>query len=303
MTGTHRRADGATSGAAPPAIVVIGSLNMDLIVRSPRLPEAGETVAGSSLSTQPGGKGANQAIAAARAGGRVRMIGAVGDDAFGPALTGALDGAGVDTRQVRRVTGPSGIALITVDDAAENTIVVVGGANAAMTALDETDLAAIRAADLLMLQLETPLNTVTAAARVAAAAGVPVLLNPSPIRDLTAELLAAVHILVVNEAEAAAIGDARPGGGHLVTTLGAAGARYRGPAGEATAQPPPVRAVDTTGAGDAFTGALAVAWTRGDDPASALRWACAAGALATTRAGAAAPAAADIDRAARSGSG
>lgn len=301
--GDHPRPDARTGAPAAPAIVVVGSLNMDLIARSPHLPAPGETVAGSGFSTSPGGKGGNQAMAAARAGGRVRMIGAVGDDEFGPLLAGALDAAGVDTDRVRRVPGPSGIALITVDDAAENTIVVVGGANDTLTDLDEDDRATITAADLLVLQLETPLPTVTAAARLAAGAGVPVLLNPSPVRPLPPELLAAVHILVVNQAEAAALGDVRPAGGHLITTLGAAGARYRGPDGDAAATSPPVHAVDTTGAGDAFTGALAVAWSRGDAPAAALRWACAAGALATTRAGAAAPDAADIDRAARTGAG
>lgn len=303
MAGRHRRLGRAVDNPTAPSIVVVGSLNMDLIVRSPHLPAPGETLTGSGFSTLPGGKGANQAVAAARAGGRVRMVGAVGADDFGAALTGALDGLGVDTRLVRRVPGPSGIALITVDDAAENTIVVLPGANGMLTALDEGDLAAIVDADLLMLQLETPLDTVTAAARVAAEAGVPVLLNPSPVRELPDDLLAAVHLLVVNETEAAALGAARAGGGHLVTTFGAAGARYQGPSGTtAHAEPPAVTAVDTTGAGDAFTGALAVAWCRGDDPATALRWACAAGALATTRPGAVAPVAADIDRAARAGS-
>ena len=299
MTGRRERPDRATDGEPAPSIVVVGSLNMDLIVRSSHLPATGETLLGSSFSTLPGGKGANQAIAAARAGGRVRMVGAVGSDDFGAELTGALDGTGVDTGLVRRVAGSSGVALITVDDAAENTIVVVAGANAAMTTLDEADRAVIADADLLMLQLEIPLDTVTAAAAAAAAAGVPVLLNPSPVRALPAELLAAVDILVVNETEAAALDDARSAGGHLVTTLGAAGARYLGPDGTvAQAAPPRVSAVDTTGAGDAFTGALAVAWSRGDDPATALRWACAAGALATTvpGAGAAAPMAADINR-------
>jgi len=299
MAGGHRRFGDPANGVPAPSIAVVGSLNMDLIVRSRHLPAPGETVTGSGFSTLPGGKGANQAVAAARAGGRVRMIGAVGSDEFGAALIGALDGAGVDTRLVRRVAGPSGVALITVDDTAENTIVVVAGANAAMSSLDEADRAAIVDADLLVLQLETPLDAVTEAARVAAAAGVPVLLNPSPVRNLPAELVAAVNLLVANETEAATLGDARPGGGHLVTTLGAAGARYLGPGGAvAQAATPRVSAVDTTGAGDAFTGALAVAWCRGDDPASALRWACAAGALATTVPGAAAPLAADIDRAA-----
>jgi ribokinase len=283
-----------------PTIAVLGSLNMDLTVRTPRLPAAGETLTGTGFSTSPGGKGANQAIAAARAGGRVRMIGAVGADEFGSALVDALAGAGVDTGRVRRVEGPTGIALITVDAAAENAIVVVAGANGTLTGLDDDDAAVIAAADLLVLQLEVPLATVTRAAQVAAAAGVPVLLNPSPSRPLPPELLAAVSILVVNETEAAALAaDEIPGGGHVVTTLGAAGAWYRGPGGaSAAAAAPRVEPVDTTGAGDAFAGALAVAWCRGDDPAAALRWACAAGALATTVPGAAAPFAAEIDRAA-----
>jgi len=284
-----------------PAITVVGSLNMDLIVRAPRLPNRGETLTGSGFSTAPGGKGANQALAAARAGGRVRMIGAVGRDDFGTTLMGTLADGGVDIERVRRDDRPSGVALITVADDAENTIVVVPGANAALTALDAADEAAIAAADLVILQLEVPPATVTRAAQVAAAAGVPVLLNPSPIRPLPADLLAAVDILLVNETEAAELGaDVLPGGGHLVTTLGAAGARYRGPGGAvATAIPPPVEPVDTTGAGDAFAGALAVAWCRGDDPAAALRWACGAGALATTvpGAGVAAPFAAEIARA------
>lgn len=280
---------------------MLGSLNMDLIVRSPRLPSAGETLTGTGFSTMPGGKGANQALAAARAGGQVWMIGAVGSDDFGSTLVDTLADAGVDTARVQRVDGRSGIALITVDDAAENTVVVVAGANGTLTGLDSIDEAAIAAADMLVLQLEVPLATVTRAAQVAAAAGVPVLLNPSPSQPLPAELLAAVSILVVNETEAAALAaDEVPGGGHVVTTLGAAGARYRGPGGaSASAEAPRVEPVDTTGAGDAFAGALAVAWCRGDDPAAALRRACAAGALATTvpGAGASSPTAADIDRA------
>jgi ribokinase len=296
-----RRGENADPG---PTIVVLGSLNMDLIVRAPRLPAAGETVTGTGMSTVPGGKGANQAVAAARAGGRVRMIGAVGADDFGGPLVRRLTDAGVDASRVRRLDTASGLALITVDDAAENTIVVVPGANGALTTLEEPDEAVIRGADLLVLQLVVPLDTVIRAAQVAAAAGVPVLLNPSPMpgddRPLPAELLAAVGILVLNESEAAALpAGAEPAGGHVVTTLGAAGAAYRGPAGAtARARPPAVQPVDTTGAGDAFTGALAVAWCTGREPADALRWACAAGALATTEAGAAAPLAADIDLAA-----
>src|SRR5690349_17597541 len=238
-----------------PTIVVLGSLNMDLIVRAPRLPAAGETLTGTGMSTVPGGKGANQAVAAARAGGRVRMLGAVGADDFGASLVRRLADAGVDPSRVRRLDGVSGLALITVDDAAENTIVVIPGANGGLTTLDAADETVIRDADLLVLQLEVPLDTVVRAARVAAAAGVPVLLNPSPIpapdQPLPTELLAAVHLLVLNETEAAALPvGAVPGGGHVVTTLGAAGARYRGPDGAtAQARPPAVRPVDTTGAG------------------------------------------------------
>jgi ribokinase len=271
-----------------PRIAVLGSVNMDLVTTVDRLPAPGETLMGTGFSTIPGGKGANQAIAASRAGGAVAFIGAVGSDAFGVALAATLGDARIDTASLRRVDGPSGIAAISVDAGAENTIVVVPGANSALTALDEPDLATIRGAAILLAQLEIPVEAVTAGALAAAAAGVPVLLNPSPVRDLPAELIAAVTVIVVNEGEAAAIGrDALATIPHVVTTLGGAGAAYRGPDGETITVPAPrVVAVDSTGAGDAFTGALAVAWAEARDPESALRWACAAGALATTVPGA-----------------
>lgn len=291
-------ADRARTGQqSGPRLAVLGSINMDLRVRSPHLPAAGETILGSGFATGQGGKGANQAIAAARAGGRVAMIGAVGDDGFGTALLSALGAAGVDATGVRRLDGPSGIAVITVDDAAENTIVVAPGANSRLTGLTPEDVATIRSSQMLLLQLEVPLDTVTAAARIAAAARVPVLLNPSPAAPLPTSLLAALTVLILNEGEARTLGaDNLAAVPHVVTTLGPAGARYRGPAGEQVAgTPPAVASIDTTGAGDAFTGAFAVAWLAGRDPAAALEWACAAGALATTRLGASAPSRAEID--------
>lgn len=284
-----------------PRVVVIGSINMDFVVSTPILPAPGETVLGSAFSTTPGGKGGNQAIAASRAGGEVTMIGALGSDGPARQLECALAEAGVATGLVRRVDGSSGVAFITVDGAAENSIVVIPGANHTLQALSDADRAAIEHADIVVAQLEIPLSTVVEAAEVAAAAGVAFLLNPSPVRPLPDALLSRVSVLVANEGEMRALGhDVVRALSHVVCTLGAAGARYRGLDGpEITVVPPPVEPVDTSGAGDAFTGAFAVAWAAGSGPEDALRLACAAGALATTRFGAAAssPTAAEIDRA------
>lgn len=279
-------------------IVVLGSVNMDLVGRTSHFPAPGETVLGGEFRTAPGGKGGNQAVAAARAGGTVAMIGAVGTDEFAPRLLASLTGAGVRTDGMRRLEGSSGVALITVDDGGENTIVVLPGANGALTGLTPAETERIAGAGLLMCQLEIPLQTVADGIRAAAAAGTPVLLNPSPARELPTELLAGVTVAVVNEGEAATLGPALDGVPHVVTTLGSRGATHRGPDGAVVAvAAPSVTAIDTTGAGDAFTGALAVAWVQGLTPADAVRRACAAGALATTRLGAApsAPSAAEID--------
>ncbi|QNK81020.1 ribokinase [Nakamurella sp. PAMC28650] len=274
--------------AATAQIVVLGSVNMDLVTTTDRLPSPGETLLGNSFSTIPGGKGGNQAIAAARAGGAVVFIGAVGRDDFGTQLTHALESSGVSVALLRHTRGPSGIAAITVDQRAENSIVVIQGANAALVGLTDADRDAVRTAGMLVCQLEIPISAVISAAGVAAAAGVPVLLNPSPARELPPELLASVSLLVLNETEAASIGpDAVAVVPHVVITLGAAGARYRGPDGQFDVRAPTVEAVDTTGAGDAFTGALAVAWTSGLSPRASVELACAAGALATTTKGAA----------------
>ncbi|WP_174184451.1 ribokinase [Nocardia barduliensis] len=268
-----------------PAIVVLGSINMDLVTTTGRRPVPGETVLGTGFAMVPGGKGANQAIAAQRAGGDARFLGAIGTDVFAAELRRTLTDAGVSTDRLRTVAGPSGVATIVVDGGGENSIIVVGGANARMTDLTEHDLAAIAAADILLCQLEIPVGTVAAAARHARANGTTVLLNPSPVRRLPAELWADVDVAVVNSGEAERLGADLDSVAHLVITRGATGADYRGPGDARLSRPSPrVDVVDTTGAGDAFTGALAAAWHRG--PEWALTWACAAGALATTRLGA-----------------
>jgi ribokinase len=288
-------------------IVVVGSANMDLVVDTPVLPRPGETVLGERFTTVPGGKGANQAIAAARAGAQCAFIGAVGQDAFGELLRANLSASGVDVARLRVVPGASGVALIAVDANAENFIVVAPGANSSLTRLDIQDRVAIEGADVLLCQLETPLPTVAQAAAAAKTSGTTVVLNASPARALPAELLAAVDVLVVNQHEAAVISGRETGlleallplVPRVVMTLGAAGAAYADRSGARIEIPAPrVEAVDTTAAGDAFTGALAVAWARRRPVAEALRWACAAGALTATRRGAstALPTAVEIDK-------
>ncbi|CCQ15991.1 Ribokinase [Rhodococcus sp. AW25M09] len=271
--------------ASNPRIVVLGSINMDLITRTPSLPVPGETVLGSSFTTASGGKGGNQAIAAAKAGSTVSFIGAVGDDEFGETLRHTLTSAGVDDSALRTAAGPSGIATITVDDDAENSIVVVPGANGGVRRLTDDDRSTIADADILLCQLEIPLDTVVAAFEYARSRGVVTMLNPSPVQDLPDALLATTDVLVVNEAEEARLDHRADAVPHVITTLGARGARYRGPESfEVSA--PRVEAVDTTGAGDAFAGALAASWPSG--PRRAVEWACVAGAFAATRPGASA---------------
>ncbi|MEO3814112.1 ribokinase [Sphaerisporangium sp. B11E5] len=291
-------------------ISVFGSANMDLVAYTPVAPRRGETVTGRSFATVPGGKGANQAVAAARASGAgAAFIGAVGDDAFGPVLRGALAGAGVDVSRLRVVPGSSGIAHIVVDDDGGNSIVVIPGANGTVTGPTAEDLDVIARSDALLLQLELPMEAVVAAAR---AATVPVVLTPAPAAELPPELLAAVGLIVPNEHEAAAItGHADPGEAleallelvpEAVITLGAQGARYGSRTGERLHVPAvPVRAVDTTAAGDAFAGALAVARAEGRPAPEALRFAATAAALSVRRpgAGTSMPARAEIDAALR----
>lgn len=269
-------------------VVVVGSINMDLVARTARMPAPGETLLGTSFTTTPGGKGSNQAIAAAKAGADVVFVGAVGDDTFALELRQALVDAEVDARHLREVSGPSGVAAITVDGDGQNSIIVVPGANSRVVDLTAEELDAISRADVLLCQLEIPVRTVTAAARHAATGDTVVMLNPSPAQALPDDLLDAVDVLVVNETEEGQLGeDTLARVQHVVTTLGADGARYRGPHGDRyRVDAPIVEAVDTTGAGDAFAGALASAWSRG--PRDALAFACATGALTATRPGASA---------------
>jgi ribokinase len=273
----------------PTRITVLGSANMDLVVSVDRAPRLGETVTGGAFRTVPGGKGANQALAAARAGGDVRFAGAVGEDAYGAQIRELLAGAGVDVSALDTVAVPTGTAHITVDTAGANSIVVVPGANGTVQALSGAHRAAIAGADVLLLQLELPIAAVIEAARCAHRQGVAVVLTPAPPSPLPAELLDAIDLLAPNEHEAAALNLSPAEHRDLLVTLGAAGARYERD-GEAPLTVPAfeVAAVDTTGAGDAFVGAFAVA--RGEHPGleGALRWANAAAALSVRRFGASA---------------
>lgn len=282
-------------------IVVLGSLNMDLVVAVPRLPGPGETVIGDRLHRVPGGKGANQATAAARLGGEVAMVGRVGEDEFGRELLDSLLAEGVDVSGVvSDGSEPTGVALIDVDAAGENSISVAPGANGKVGPEEvQRSLDRLSPAGLLMLQQEVPLDAVAEAARGAKALGVSVLLNAAPPRGANPDLLHAVDVLVVNETEVkellgrrvydvqSAVGAAAFAGvPTLIVTLGAAGALVCRGADAFTVEPFEVQAVDSTAAGDAFVGALAVALAEGKELQQAARLGAAAGAAAATRAGA-----------------
>lgn len=286
------------------SVVVLGSLNMDLVARAPRLPAPGETVTGSAFSTALGGKGANQAVAVARLGVPTQMVGRVGADAYGDALRASLRAASVDTRliQTDELTS-TGVAIIAVDDAAENSIIVVPGANGQ---LDETDVARLTAhlggCAMLLLQLEAPLAVNLAAARAAQEAGVTVILDPAPAQALPDELYTLVDILTPNQIEAAhltgievngrddavRVADALLAKGvrAVIVKLGAAGALYRSADGQGFMPAFEVEAVDTVAAGDAFNGGLAAALSAGHALSEAMRQGCAVAALSVTRSGA-----------------
>lgn len=265
-----------------PSLTVVGSINLDLVARCERLPRPGETVTGATFDRVPGGKGANQAVAAARLGAAVRMVGRVGDDAFADeALTGLGD-AGVSLDVERR--GQTGIAVILVAADGENQIVVVPGANA--------EVEPVGTGGNVLCQLEIPL----AAVEAAAAAATFICLTAAPAKPLPADLLDRVDLLVVNRYELDALGEPPPG--LTALTLGAEGAvLLEGGEEVARAEPPPVRAVDGTAAGDAFTACLVVSLLEGRPRDEALRRACAAGALAASRFGAqpSLPTAAEVD--------
>ncbi|QKG20427.1 ribokinase [Actinomadura verrucosospora] len=285
-------------------VVVVGSVNADLVVGVDRRPEPGETVLGSDLATHPGGKGANQAVAAARLGGRVGIVGRVGDDGHGALLRDALAEAGVDLAHLAVTPGPSGVALITVGPDGDNSIIVSPGANARLT---PDDVAAARdmiaAASVVTFQLEVPMPAIEAAARAAASAGARVVLNLSPTAPVPADVLALCDPLVVNEHEAAYLlggaGDAdamapqetsrallRSGPRSAVITLGADGVVVADAEGATAIPSPKVDAVDTTGAGDAFTAALCLRLARGDSLRDAARYATRVGAAAVRKPGA-----------------
>ncbi|NLG29396.1 MAG: ribokinase [Chloroflexi bacterium] len=285
-------------------IVVLGSINMDLVVRAERMPRPGETLRGDHFITVPGGKGANQAAAAARQGANVQLIGRVGADSFGPVLLDNLRAQGVGVEHVRSdPEAASGVAMIILDARGENSIVIAPGANGRIT-VDDVRAARplLAAARYLLLQLEVPLPAVRAAIDYAVEAGVPVILNAAPALPVDAEFLRGVHTLVVNESEAetltgrlvADLQAARAAGRTLlhwgipvvILTLGAQGALLVTADCETHVPARPVTVVDTTAAGDAFVGGLAAALLQGYDLPQAVEWANCAGGLATTVLGA-----------------
>lgn len=280
-------------------IIVVGSLNMDLVAHAPHHPQPGETILGGDFATFPGGKGANQAVAAARLGAHVKMVGRVGGDSFGEALLQTLARDGVDTTHIRRVPeSPTGVALIVVDATGQNTIVVAGGANAMLTAEDVSAAeSAFAGSAVLLLQLESPLPAVVRAIDLAKKHGSKVILNPAPAQMLEAALLAQVDYLIPNQTELALLAGVDSvesaanrlrsiGVRNVIVTLGGDGVFAANDEGETRLAAHRVKIVDTTAAGDAFVGGFAVALAEGRSFREALAWGNAAGALAVTRAGA-----------------
>ena len=292
-------------------ITVVGSINIDLVTRVAQLPREGETISGESFTSIPGGKGANQAVCAARLGGDVQMIGRLGEDVFAEQLRAELERSGVDTRGVRNVAGSSGSAVIMVSDAGANSIVVVPGANAEMNpeAL-ELHTEELREASIILTQMETPPATAERLGALANELGVPFILDPAPAQGVSPELLRKVTWLTPNESETltllrglgvqgaddlseSELGKAaehllQNGPRNVVLKLGDRGAFLMGQDTPTVLLPPfRVRAVDTTAAGDAFNGGFAFALTRGGmPPQDAARFACAVAAITVTRRGA-----------------
>jgi ribokinase len=277
---------------------------MDLVTRAPRLPRGGETLIGRSFSTVSGGKGANQAVAAARLGAQVSMVGCVGSDAYGEQLRGALLVEQIDCQAVSVVDGASGVALIVVDDNSQNAIVIVAGANGALTpqVIDGFD-AVLQAADVLICQLEVPDATVGHALKRGRELGKVVILNPAPAsQPLPEDWYAAIDYLIPNESEASALSGlpvdsldtaetaaARliaMGASKVIITLGAQGSLFANGKGFEHFPAPNVKAVDTTAAGDTFVGGFAAALAAGKTEAEAVRFGQVAAALSVTRAGA-----------------
>lgn len=280
-----------------PEIVVFGSMNMDLMVRVARAPRGGETLQGRSFFTNPGGKGANQAVACARQGARVAMVGCVGQDAFGETLRNALAEDGIAVDSVRTVEGSTGVAVVMVDDEGENRITIVPGANDLLKAD-----AGVLAGRYLLLQCEVPMPEVVLAARIMRAQGGTVVMNPAPVRPLPDELWPLVDILVLNEIEAAelsglAVADAagaaaaatalrRRGPSTAIVTLGSQGVLVADDAGCRHFPALEVQVVDTTAAGDTFIGAMCAARAAGQTLDAAVQRGIQAAAICVTRAGA-----------------
>jgi ribokinase len=287
-----------------PSILVVGSSNTDMIVKVERLPQPGETVLGGEFLTAGGGKGANQAVAAARAGGAVSLIARVGEDSFGETALAAFRAGGIDTRHVvRDRTSPSGVALILVAQSGQNSIAVAPGANGRLSAADvRRAKKAFRNASVLLLQLEIPLETVQAAAKLARSAGARVILNPAPAQSLPAGLLEGLFLLTPNQSEARLLTGINVENEqtaaeaaakllshrvqNVVVTLGAAGAFVAGGRVRCFLPGHKIEAVDATGAGDVFNGALAVAIAEGKGLVEAASFANAAAAISVTRPGA-----------------
>jgi ribokinase len=284
----------------------LGSLNQDLVLAVPRLPLPGDTVMGERLKNFPGGKGANQAVAASRLGGQVTMVGRVGDDSFGTALINNLDVNGVDSSRVAVDPDmPTGAALIVVEDGGQNMIAVAPGANAKVDSPDvQRAVERLRPDDVLVMQLEIPIAAIELATSGARQAGALILLNAAPAHQLEKSLLGQLDVLVVNEREAQTIADRQPPPAALgapevaaaalralgpriaIVTLGPGGSVFSDESGVHRIEPFDVTSVDGTGAGDAFMGALAVGLAGGLSTEAAVRFANAAGAAATTKLGA-----------------
>ena len=288
----------------PAKVVVVGSLNMDLVTRASRLPRAGETLIGQTFSTVPGGKGANQAVASARLGADVAMVGCVGSDAYGTQLRNALQVEGIDCQAVSTVDGSSGVALIVVDDSSQNAIVIVAGSNGELTpaSLQAFD-AVLQAADVVVCQLEVPMVTVGFTLKRGRELGKTVILNPAPASEpLPAQWYASIDYLIPNESEATALSGItvdsldsaklaatqliKAGAGKVIITLGSQGALFTDGQTFEHLLAPKVKAVDTTAAGDTFVGGFAAALASGKSEAEAIRFGQVAAALSVTRAGA-----------------
>lgn len=288
----------------PAKVVVIGSLNMDLVTRAPRLPRGGETLIGQSFATVSGGKGANQAVAAARLGAQVSMVGCVGSDAYGAQLRAALMAEQIDCQAVSTVDGSSGVALIVVDDNSQNAIVIVAGANGELTpALIGCFDSVLQGGDVIICQLEVPDATVGHALKRGRELGKTVILNPAPASGpLPAHWYANIDYLIPNESEASALSglpvDSREtaevaakrlielGAGKVIITLGAQGAVLADGKGFEHFPAPIVKAIDTTAAGDTFVGGFAAALASGKSEPEAIRFGQVAAAMSVTRAGA-----------------